>query len=126
LRGSQVMNDYIGICRHQISAGVILMAVLALAGEYVLAASCLFGALLMAAGSWELARRLKASEALDADGVQASLYKGAVLRFMLILAGLATGFLLGLSLPAIAGGMFAAQVLFYIASLRRYSSEARD
>jgi len=120
------MSEYTGIYRHQVGAGIVLMALLTLAGEYVLAASCLFGSLLMAAGSWELARRLKTSELLDADSLQASLYKGAVLRFMLILLGLATGFLLGLNLPAIAGGMFAAQVLFYIASLRRYSSEARD
>jgi len=120
------MNEYAGIYRYQVGAGLILMLVFTLMGDYKAGASCLFGALLMAAGAWELARRLTASGALDAERLQASLYKGAVLRFILILIGLAAGFMLGLNLPAIAGGMFAAQVLFYVASLKRYSSGMRD
>ena len=120
------MSEYSSIVRYQVGAGIVLMAVFILLGKYTLGASCLFGALLMAAGSWELARRVVASGGLDADGLQVSLYKGAAIRFVLILIGLAAGFLLGLNLPAIAGGMFAAQVLFYVVSLRRFGSGARD
>ncbi|TLS68209.1 hypothetical protein FEF65_04230 [Mariprofundus erugo] len=121
------MNDYMALCRYQLSAGMILMVVFAVAGNYLAGFSCLFGSMLMASGSWELARRLASSAAsVSADDLQGSLYRGAVVRFVLILVGLAVGFLLGLDLPAVAGGMFAAQVLFYFASLKMYRDDARD
>ncbi|MDX8405734.1 MAG: ATP synthase subunit I [Mariprofundus sp.] len=116
------MKEYASIYRHQFLAGLILFFVLVLTGRYIAGASCLFGASLMALGSWELARRLHKADMLNSDKLQASLFRGAAVRFMLILIGLAVGYLLGLYLPAVAGGMFAAQVLFYVASLRRFGS----
>ncbi|TLS77065.1 hypothetical protein FE236_04545 [Mariprofundus erugo] len=120
------MNDYMALCRYQLSAGVILLLVFAVSGKYLTGFSCLFGSVLMASGSWELARRLASSSvSVGADDLQGSLYRGAALRFVLILAGLAVAFLLGLDLPAVAGGMFAAQVLFYFASLKMYRDDAK-
>jgi len=118
------MTEYSKTCLYQLVPGFILLVFFMLTGNAITAFSCLYGSALMAAGSWELARRLQSG--VNQDALQRSLYAGAVIRFVLVLVGLAIGYLIGLYLPAIAGGMFAAQVIFYMVSLRRYKSEAGD
>ncbi|MDQ6993407.1 MAG: hypothetical protein Q9M31_08010 [Mariprofundus sp.] len=120
------MSEYIHIFKYQVISGLLLMALFVILGQYIIAVSSLYGSLLMAAGSWMLSRKMLGSDDLSGEALQVSLYKGAAGRFLLMLAGLMLGFWLGLSLPAIAGGMFAAQLLFYVASLMRYRTEMRS
>ena len=113
------------ILRSQVVAGVFGFAVLALFGQMAYALALLYGLLLMAGNAWWLARRLENTRGLDVEASQRSLFAGASLRFVALLAGLLMAHLIGLHLLAVAAGMFLAQTVVFITAAKEFKKEGK-
>jgi len=85
----------------------------------------LFGVLLMVVNAIWLNRRMMATDGLDAEAGQRSLYSGAVFRFAGLFLGLLTAGAIGLHLLFVALGMFVAQSVMFFAALQRFGKERR-
>ena len=110
--------------------GVVGFAVFILVGRSDLALALLYGVTLMMVNGWWLARRLEKTKGLDARAGQRSLYLGAAMRFVALLAALMVGHLLGLHLLGVAAGMLLAQAVVFICALlgfrKDYKAEKGD
>ena len=91
--------------------------VLLVLGYTAFAAAFFYGVLLMIINAWLLARRLNQTLDMSVEAVQRFIYAGAAVRFVILIAGLLLGHLLGLHLMLVAAGMFVAQVLVYMLAL---------
>jgi len=111
------------ILRLQIIAGVAGSVAFEVFGQTVYALSFLSGVMLMAANGWWLAIRLDRTEGLGVEAGQRSLYAGAVVRFVALLAGLLLAQVIGLHLLLIAAGMFIAQVVVFVSALVGFNRE---
>ncbi|MFQ5518732.1 MAG: ATP synthase subunit I [Mariprofundus sp.] len=85
--------------------------------------SLLFGVLLMAGNAWWLARRLEKTQGLGVEAAQRSLYAGAALRFVALIAALLLAFLVGLHLLVVAAGMFLAQMIVFSSALIEFKKD---
>jgi len=80
-------------------------------------------ALMVVNGYW-LASRLAKVDGLDVRHGQQSLYAGAAIRFIALIAGLLLAQLLGFHLLVVAIGMFIAQAALFISALWAYKKAA--
>ena len=103
--------------RLQIVVGILGFAGLMLYDQAGSALSLLYGVAMMVVNSIWLARRLDRTQGLDADAGKRSLYVGAVLRFIALIAGLMLAYQLELHLLVVAAGVFLAQVVVFISAL---------
>jgi len=101
----------------QAITGILGSLVLLVLGYATFAAAFFYGVLLMILNAWLLARRLNQTHKMSVEAVQRSIYAGAAIRFVMLIAGLLLGHLLGLHLLLVAAGMFVAQVLVYMLAL---------
>jgi hypothetical protein len=99
--------------RLQLLVGLVGFAGLFLADRLEFAFALLYGVVLMVTNAVWLAHRLEKTESLDAGASQRSLYQGAALRFVALLAGLFLAQFLNLHLLFVAGGMFLAQTVVF-------------
>ena len=116
--------------RLQLLLGAVGFIVLTLIGRMDYAQALLYGVALMMVNGWWLARRLELTRGLDAKAGQSSLYLGAAMRFVALLAALMLGHLLGLHLLGVAAGMLLAQAVVFICALlgfrKDYKAEKGD
>jgi len=111
------------ILRLQLVLGLFVFLLLAAMGQMNYAQSCLYGVLLMAVNGWWLARRLARVSGLDVEAGQRSLYAGAAIRFVALIAGLLLAYAIGLHLLLVAAGMFIAQVSVFVSALAGFRKE---
>ncbi len=112
--------------RLQLIIGSIGFVGLVLVGRIEFAFALLYGVVLMVVNAAWLARRLEKTAGLDVQASQRSLYQGAALRFVALLAGLFIAQLLNLHLLIIAGGMFLAQAVIFICALLGFMKEQKE
>jgi len=101
----------------QVIAGILGSLILLMLGYALFATAFFYGVLLMVVNAWLLARRLNQALEMSVEVIQRSIYAGAAIRFVILIAGLLLGHWLGLHLMVVAAGMFAAQVLVYMLAL---------
>jgi len=111
------------ILRLQLVLGFVGFLLLAVIGHMNYAQPFLYGALLMAVNGWWLARRLDKTNGLDVEAGQRSLYAGAAIRFVALIAGLLLAYVIGLHLLLVAAGMFVAQVSVFVSALAGFKKE---
>ena len=80
----------------------------------VIAVSLLSGGILVGLNSFLLARSVVGSSQVEGADGRTTLYRSAVVRFLLLIAALVGAYLIGLVLPAVAAGMFVAYVGGYV------------
>lgn len=97
--------------------GILGCLILLVLGYATFAAAFFYGVSLMIVNAWVLARKLNQTLDMSVEDVQRSIYAGAAARFVILIAGLLLGHLLGLHLMLVAAGMFVAQVLVYMLAL---------
>jgi len=112
--------------RLQIITGVLGFLALAAFVQTIYALSLLCGVLLMAVNGWWLAKRLEQTNGLSIEAGQRSLYAGAVIRFVSLLAGLVLAHVVGLHLLLVAAGMFIAQTVVFISAMVGFNREKND
>jgi len=112
--------------RLQLIVGFLGFAGLVLAGRVEFAFALLYGAVLMVVNAVWLARRLEKTVGLDAGSSQRSLYQGAAMRFVALLAGLFLAQFLNLHLLIVAGGMFLAQVVVFVCALFGFMKDHKE
>jgi len=110
----------------QAIAGALGCLIFIVLGYAVFAFSYLYGVLLMGLNAWWLARSLNKALDMSAEAVQGSIYAGAAIRFVTLIAGLLFGQFIGLHLMLVAAGMFVAQVLVYMLALIDLRKEPFD
>lgn len=103
--------------RLQLLLGSLGFIAFVLAGRPGFGFALLYGVALMVLNALWLAQRLEKTKGLDAGAGQRSLYLGAAIRFVALLAGLMLAHLLGLHLLVVAGGMLLAQAVVFICAL---------
>ncbi|MDQ6997785.1 MAG: ATP synthase subunit I [Mariprofundus sp.] len=101
----------------QVIAGILGCLILLVLGYAAFATAFIYGVLLMIVNAWLLAHRLNQASELSVEAIQRSIYAGAAMRFVILIAGLLLGHLFALHLMVIAAGMFVAQVLVYMIAL---------
>jgi len=109
--------------RKQLIVGLVVAAGCALFAGLMVGAAVLFGVLLMIGNAAWMSNRLLATQGLDEEAGQQSLYKGAALRFAGLLLGLLMAGAMGLHLLFVALGMFVAQAVLFFAALQRFSTD---
>jgi hypothetical protein len=112
--------------RLQLFIGFFGFSGLLLAGQIEYAFALLYGVVLMTGNAVWLAHRLEKTESLDAAGSQRSLYQGAVIRFVALLAGLFLAQFLNLHLLYVAGGMFLAQAVVFVCALFGFMKDHKE
>ncbi len=101
----------------QLVAGFFGLLVLLVVGRIEYALSYVFGVVLMTANGYWLASRLAKTGGLSIEAGQRSLYAGAAIRFVSLIAGLLLAHLLGFHLLLVAAGMFIAQAVVFMVAL---------
>ena len=86
----------------------------------------LYGVVLMVANAVWLAHRLEKTASLDVGAGQRSLYQGAAIRFVALLAGLFLAQFLNLHLLIVAGGMFLAQAVVFLCALFGFMKDHKE
>jgi len=109
--------------RLQLVLGALGFLALAALSQINYALSFLCGVLLMAVNGWWLARRLDKTGGLDVEAGQRSLYAGAAIRFVALIAGLLLAHVIGLHLLLVAAGMFVAQASVFVSALMLFGKE---
>jgi hypothetical protein len=109
--------------RLQILLGALGCLTLVALGQINHALSFLCGVLLMAVNGWWLAMRLDKASGLGVEAGQRSLYAGAAIRFVALIAGLLLAHVAGLHLLLVAAGMFVAQVSVFVLALAGFREE---
>lgn len=112
--------------RLQLVAGFLGFVGLVLAGRTEFAIALLYGVVLMVINAVWLARRLEKTADMDAEAGQRSLYQGAAIRFVALLAGLFAAHFLNLHLLIVAGGMFLAQVVVFVCALFGFMKDHKE
>ncbi|PJA33384.1 MAG: hypothetical protein CO187_01550 [Zetaproteobacteria bacterium CG_4_9_14_3_um_filter_53_7] len=113
------------IFRMQVAVGLFGFVCLAALSQVVYAVSLFYGVAVMAGNAWWLARRLEKTDGLDVQAGQRSLYAGAALRFVALIAVLLAAHLIGLHLLAVAAGMFVAQAVVFITAMNEFKKEGK-
>jgi len=111
------------LLRLQLVLGTLGFSMLATLSQMNYALSFLCGVLLMAVNGWWLARRLDKTSGLGVEAGQQSLYAGAAIRFIALIAGLLLAHVAGLHLLLVAAGMFVAQVSVFVLALAGFRKE---
>ncbi|MDQ6996292.1 MAG: ATP synthase subunit I [Mariprofundus sp.] len=111
------------IIRWQIISGVAGFFIMAVGGKSYLGLAFACGVALMVINGWWLARRMEKVRDLGVEAGQRSLYAGAALRFVGLIAGLLLAQLAGLNLLAVASGMFVAQAAVFFSALHGIRDE---
>ena len=112
--------------RLQLFVGFFGFAGLVLAGQIEYAFALLYGVALMIGNAAWLAHRLEKTVSLDAGASQRSLYQGAAIRFVALLAGLFLAQFLNLHLLYVAGGMFLAQAVVFVCALFGFMKDHKE
>jgi len=112
------------IVRMQILTGIIGFLAIIMFGSVVYACSFVYGIALMVANGCWLASRLAKVDGLDVRHGQQSLYAGAAIRFVALIAGLLLAQWFGFHLLVVAIGMFIAQAALFIFTLCEYRKAA--
>ncbi|ATX82656.1 ATP synthase I chain [Mariprofundus ferrinatatus] len=113
------------IVRQQLLVGLLGFVVLALFGQIEGALSLAFGVAVMVVNAIWLARRLDRTQGMDIDSGKRSIYTGAVLRFVAMIAALSIAYLAGLHLLFVAAGIFAAQAVVFISAIVSFRKEQK-
>ena len=108
-----------GSVRLQLWSGIAGFLLLTLVGQLTYALAYGYGVALMVANGMWLAYRLGKVRDLDVRAGQGSLYAGAAMRFVALLAGLLLAQLFGLHLLVVAAGMFVAQLALFVFALNQ-------
>ncbi len=111
------------IFRLQMLFGLVGFLLVAALSEIVYALSFLCGVMMMAANGWWMAKRLAGIDGLSVESAQRSLYAGAAMRFVSLIAGLLVAQMIGLHLLGVASGMFVAQAVIFISALVGFKRE---
>ena len=109
--------------RLQILVGTLGFIGLMLYDQPNAALSLLYGVAMMIVNALWLSRRLDKTRGMDADSGKRSLYIGAVLRFMALIAGLMLAHLAGLHLLVVAAGVFIAQAVVFVSAIVGFRTE---
>ena len=109
--------------RLQILVGALGFTGLMLYDQPNAALSLLYGVAMMIVNALWLSRRLDKTRGMDADSGKRSLYIGAVLRFMALIAGLMLAHLAGLHLLVVAAGVFIAQAVVFVSAIVGFRKE---
>jgi len=109
--------------RLQILVGTLGFIGLMLYDQPNAALSLLYGVAMMIVNALWLSRRLDKTRGMDADSGKRSLYIGAVLRFMALIAGLMLAHLAGLHLLVVAAGVFIAQAVVFVSAIVGFRKE---
>ncbi|ATX78892.1 ATP synthase I chain [Mariprofundus aestuarium] len=109
--------------RLQILVGAVGFIGLMLYDQSNAALSLLYGVTMMVVNSLWLSRRLDKTRGMDVSGSKRSLYVGAVLRFVALIAGLMLAHLAGLHLLVVAAGVFVAQAVVFVSALIGFRKE---
>jgi len=121
--GEKETSSYAVFFRMQLLAGAVGFLLLLVFTELGWALAYFYGlALMMINASW-LARRLDKTRELSVEASQRSLFAGAGLRFVALIAGLLLAHLIGLHLMIVAGGMFVAQLVVFAAAMVGFKKE---
>jgi len=112
--------------RLQLLSGIAGFLILTLIGQSVFAVAYLYGVVLMVANGMWLATRLGKVRDMDANDGQQSLYAGAAIRFVALIAGLLLAHVLKLHLLYVAGGMFVAQMALFLSALLEIRKKGED
>ncbi|GAV20848.1 ATP synthase I chain [Mariprofundus micogutta] len=113
------------VFRIQIIAGAFGLACLVLTGQSEHFLSMLYGLILMIGNAWWLASRLEGTRDLSVEAGQRSLYAGAALRFVALIAALLVSQVFGLHLLVVALGMFVAQAAVFVAAMMKFKKESK-
>jgi len=105
------------ILRQQMVVGAFGFIALVSFSQVLYAISFFFGVLMMTVNGWWLAKRFEKTTGLSVESSQRSLYAGAAVRFLALIAGLMLAHLIGLHLLLVAAGMFVAQALVFLSAL---------
>lgn len=128
LEGKMILEKntaFAQIVWRQIAAGSLCFLILVFMDQSGYALAVIYGLLLMVVNAWWLSRRLEKTEGLDVQAGQRSLYAGAAVRFVALIAGLLLAHLIGLHLLAVAAGMFVAQAVVFIVALIAFKNESK-
>jgi len=106
-----------GSVRLQLWSGIAGILLLVLFGQAAYAFAYGYGVLLMVVNGIWLAARLGKVRGLDVKSGQSSLFAGAAIRFVALIAGLFLAHFLGLHLLVVAAGMFVAQMALFVFAL---------
>jgi len=122
---NQVGSSYMatGFMLKQLIVGLVATSGCALFAGPMAGVAVLFGVLLMVGNAAWLDRRLIATQGLNEEVGQQSIYKGAALRFAGLLMGLLIAGVAGLHLLFVALGMFVAQAVLFFAALQRFGTD---
>jgi len=101
----------------QLLSGMAGFLLLVLFGQTAYAFAYGYGVLLMVVNGIWLAARLGKVRELDVKSGQSSLFAGAAIRFIALIAGLFLAQFLGLHLLVVAAGMFVAQMALFVFAL---------
>jgi hypothetical protein len=112
--------------RLQLVVGFFGFAGLVLAGRIEFAFALLYGVVLMVVNAAWLAHRFRKTASLDVGASQRSLYQGAAIRFVALLAGLLLAQFLHLHLLIVAGGMFLAQAVVFACALSGFMKDQKE
>jgi len=116
-------SSYAVFFRMQLLAGVVGFLLLSVFVQAGWAVAYFYGLLLMVANASWLARRLDKTGELDVEASQRSLFAGAGLRFVALIAGLLLAHWIGLHLLLVAGGMFIAQLVVFVTAIVGFKKE---
>jgi len=105
------------ILRQQLLIGAFGFIALVSFSQILYGISFFFGVLVMTINGWWLAKRFEKTAGLSAESSQRSLYAGAAVRFLALLAGLMLAHLIGFHLLLVAAGMFVAQTVVFVSAL---------
>ena len=119
-------NDAVlrSILRQQLMFGVFGFFALVSIGQMLYGISFFFGVLMMAVNGCWLAKRFEKTSGLSVESSQRSLYAGAAVRFVALIAGLVLAHLIGFHLLLVAAGMFVAQAVVFISALRLFGKNS--
>ena len=107
----------------QFVAGLLGFTLITMFGHLLYGVSFVCGTVIMVINGLWLAARLEKGCSMNVQEGQRSLYAGAAMRFVSLLAGLLFAYAFGLHLLFVAVGMFVAQVLVFVLALLGFRQE---
>lgn len=102
------------IATSQFVAAMLGFSVLTVVWGFTAGLAFLYGALLMLINGLWLARKVKQAVDTSEAAGRRMLYQSAVVRFLALIVMLMVAYGIALSLPAVAAGMFVAQLMLFI------------
>ncbi|MDQ7000740.1 MAG: ATP synthase subunit I [Mariprofundus sp.] len=119
-------NDAVlrSILRQQLMFGAFGFFALVSFSQMLYGVSFFIGVLMMTVNGWWLAKRFEKTTGLSVESSQRSLYAGAAVRFLALIAGLVLAHLIGLHLLLVAVGMFVAQAVVFVSALFMFGKKS--